>query len=188
MTKNLIVLLVLGTTLASSAAAQMPGELSYDTATARPDTLESKSNRHGEMTAAGFGLGMMSWLAGGIIADSQDRGEHSGFDFPSDQLYVAAAAGAIGMGTGVHLGNARRGNWLLTTATSLTVGVGCTALAAENDQPLWIAAVPLVQIITTVAVESALTDEPPEAPTPPRAQLGLMSQDDRLGLVIGGRF
>lgn len=123
------------------------------------------------LAAAGVVGGAAGLLAGGALgADLTCAGAE-----PVDDLCFLPGAflgGTVGMSlgvpTGVHLANGRRGDWLLGTAASLTVwgaGVGLmAAMGFEGPGALaTFAAVPLGQLVAATAIErdTSTTEEDP---------------------------
>jgi hypothetical protein len=79
-------------------------------------------------------------------------------DDVTDPFIIGSGFGALGLATGVHLGNGRRGNWLLTTLTSGLMGAVGTKIIVESEEPeVWVAVVPALQLAATIAVENLAT-------------------------------
>ena len=109
----------------------------------------------------GIALGTLGFFSGGMVGwaaasgcSADDYCEFRGF------LLGAAIGGTLGMATGVHLGNDRKGNLLLDMLTGAGVwgiGIGTAALTGWDDTATLIAAigVPVAQLFATVAVERA---------------------------------
>ncbi len=109
----------------------------------------------------GVGIGMGGFLAGGLAGLAATSG-CTGDDYCGARGFLigAAVGGTLGMALGVHLGNDRRGSLpldMLTGAAVWGIGIGGAALSDWDDTVTFIAAigVPIVQLLTTVAVERA---------------------------------
>ena len=111
------------------------------------------------------GLGVLGWGIGALAGagiESQSDG-YSGDCCPYEGvLYGGATGGGLGLAIGAHIGNRRRGNFLLDILTSGAVwGAGyllMRSFAADGDyNGLAVTAVilPPVQFVATVLVERA---------------------------------
>lgn len=140
------------------------------------------------MGAGGF---LVGGLAGIAIADCPGT-ENDGICALEGAFFGAGVLGTIGLATGVHLGNDRRGSYALDLVTAggiwgLTIGV-----LAANDWPdtattVAFVTLPIAQMIATVAVERATGDR---AATDRRARelkVGLAPGADG-GFVVAGRL
>lgn len=111
--------------------------------------------------AVGFGLLLgVAGFAGGALIGSAASDECLNADdicIPQAAFFGAAGGGTLGMAAGVHLGNRRRGKFLLDFLVAAAVwGTGIAIAAGSEDQDLRAAvliAIPIVQLGTTVAVE-----------------------------------
>lgn len=133
---------------------------------------DEEGPRHPLLLAAGGVVGgAAGMLAGGLLGgDLTCAGAE-----PEDDLCFLPGAflgGTVGMSlgvpTGVHLADGRRGDWLLGTAASMTVwGAGVGLMAAMGFEGpgavVTFAAVPLGQLVATTAIErdTSTTEEDP---------------------------
>ncbi len=109
----------------------------------------------------GAGLGIGGFLVGGLIGGvlATDCTGHDQCELEA-AFYGAAIGGTLGMATGVHLGNDRRGLlWLdmLTGAAIWGVGYAIAAGSGWDSTVTTITfiAIPITQLVSTVAVERA---------------------------------
>lgn len=95
-------------------------------------------------------------MLGALIALEAEGDQCEDFCIPESIIYAAAATGTTGMAFGVHLGNARRGDFLLDLVTAGGVwAAGFVVLVTSSEGiagPLAVA-IPVVQLAATVAVE-----------------------------------
>jgi hypothetical protein len=112
----------------------------------------------------GAGLGVLGWGIGALAgAAIESQGEGYGDCCPWEGvLYGGAAGGGLGLAVGAHIGNRRRGNFLLDVLTSGAVwGAGyllMRSFAANEDyngMALTAVVLPPVQFVATVLVERA---------------------------------
>lgn len=110
--------------------------------------------------AIGAGGFLVGGLLGGIIADCSNSDSYCALE---GAFYGAGVLGTVGLATGVHLGNDRRGSHALALVTAGSIwGLAIGALAA-NDWPETATTVafimlPIAQMVATVAVERATGD------------------------------
>lgn len=112
--------------------------------------------------AIGVGGFLVGGLAGIAIADCPGS-DDDGFCALEGAFFGAAALGTIGLATGVHLGNDRRGSYALDLATAGGIWGAAIGLLAANGWPdtattATFIALPIVQLVATVAVERAVGD------------------------------
>lgn len=114
----------------------------------------------------GAAIGIGGFLAGGLlgiaIADCPGS-EDDGLCALEGGFFGAAALGTIGLATGVHLGNDRRGSFgldVLTAAGIWGLSIGVLAATGWDDTATTVTfvALPIVQLFATVAVEQAVGD------------------------------
>lgn len=117
----------------------------------------------GSAVGAGIGLGLAGFLVGGLtgvaITHNCTGDEYCGLE---GAFLGAAAGGTFGMALGVHLGNKRRGSFVLDFFTGAAVwGAGIAiASGSEWDNTTTTAAfvaIPIAQLVTTVLVERAVS-------------------------------
>jgi ABC-type uncharacterized transport system permease subunit len=110
----------------------------------------------------GLVLGGVGFVLGaGIAAAVAQDCTSSEYSVWEAAFYGAAAGGTLGMATGVHLGNGRRGNLLLDLLTAAAVwgiGIGIAAASDWNNTVTRVAfvSIPVAQLTATIAVERAL--------------------------------
>jgi hypothetical protein len=105
--------------------------------------------------------GLGGWLAGGIVGAAADRDCYE-LECVEGFLIGAAAGGTLGLALGTHLGNRRRGSFALDVLSGAAVwgaSLGAFYLVGHDldeaaSVAVWIAE-PILQFITTVAVERA---------------------------------
>ena len=113
------------------------------------------------VAASGVGLGLAGFAVGGLIGAGLSGKCTSSDECQAEGAFLGAAVGGtLGMALGVHLGNHRRGNYALDALTGAAVwatGIGI-AVATGSESATWAAFVfiPIVQLVTTVAVERAV--------------------------------
>ena len=113
---------------------------------------------------ASFGLlgGGIGLVAGGLLGaliggnDSDDPDE-AWVNALQGSVIGATIGESIGLASGVHLANDRRGNFVLGTVASLAIGAAGAALVFENQDPpaapIILAATPIAQLIATIMIE-----------------------------------
>jgi len=111
----------------------------------------------GGMIKGGLALGGLSFTSAFFLsAELKDLNVYT--DDVTDPFYIGSGFGALGLATGVHLGNDRQGNWLLTTLTSGLVGaVGAKIIADREQADHWLAVVPAFQLAATITMENLIT-------------------------------
>lgn len=133
--------------------------LAAQTVEPAPDVAATSDGASNRDYLYGIALGTLGFFGGGLVGyaaasscSGDDYCEFRGF------LIGAAVGGTLGMATGVHLGNDRKGSLLLDMLTGAGVwgvGIGTAALTGWDDTATLIAAigVPIAQLFATVAVE-----------------------------------
>ncbi len=114
----------------------------------------------GRSISYGVGLGLAGFLVGGYTAVTLARdciGDYCGLEAA---FFGAAAGGTFGMALGVHLGNRRRGNFLLDFVTGAAIWGAGIGIAASSDwdgdvTKIAFVTIPFVQLAGTVTVERA---------------------------------
>lgn len=111
------------------------------------------------------------------IAIADCPGSDDGFCALEGAFFGAAALGTIGLATGVHLGNDRRGSYALDLATAGGIWVVAIGLLAAGDWPETATTVtfftlPVAQLVATVAVERAVGDRRARQGHAPELSLG----------------
>ena len=108
---------------------------------------------------AGLGLGTAGWFAGALLALEIEENCGGDFCFFDEVIFLGAATGTTGLALGVHLGNARRGDFLLDLGAAGAVwGVGYLLFISSRDRDLagpLAFGVPIAQLAITTAVERA---------------------------------
>ncbi len=105
----------------------------------------------GGLLGGGVGLGL-----GALVGGALGGGDTLCGDDPCG--LAEAIFGAIGgevalLPLGVHLANGRRGNYLLSLLASAGVAAGGLALSGGGDHGEVLAAVPVLQIVTSILIE-----------------------------------
>jgi hypothetical protein len=111
-----------------------------------------------------FGLlgGAGGLVAGGLLgAVIGGNGEDDPDEEWIEALYGSAIGGtigeSIGLATGVHFANNRRGNWAIGSLVSLAIGGLGVKLAYENqdapEAPIILSATVIAQLLATIAIE-----------------------------------
>lgn len=107
----------------------------------------------------GLALGTAGWFAGALLALEIEKDCGEGLCVLDEVIFLGAATGTTGLALGVHLGNGRRGNFLLDLLTAGAVwGTGFVIFIASDNQDLAIplaVLVPIGQLAATTAVERA---------------------------------
>ncbi len=162
----LLLYLVVATNLATAEAQWLiPPTAPYSPRAAAPPAFpaappaEASTERlvlHGALL--GLGGFVAGWIVGGRIGERCDHAEDLCIE--DEEVYGAAAGGTLGLVTGVHLGNRRRGSFvadLLAASAVWVAGMVTANLLSEsqNDDATLavLIAIPIVQFGTTVAVE-----------------------------------
>ena len=122
----------------------------------------------GGSVAGGLVLGGGGFLTGAFAGLALAQGCSSEFCGWRAAFYGAAVGGTLGMAAGVHLGNGRRGSFLLdclAAAGVWTIGIGITAASHWDATvtPIAFVTIPLAQMAATIGIErltSASTTEP----------------------------
>jgi hypothetical protein len=117
---------------------------------------------HSPLLAAA-GLGLLGWGIGAATGIAIEGDSHYGDCCPIEGIiYGGAAGGGLGLAVGAHLGNRRRGSFLLDLLTSGAVwGAGYGVMRAfsdnENSAGMTLTAIvlPPTQYVATVLVERA---------------------------------
>lgn len=105
----------------------------------------------------GLALGTAGWFAGALLALEIEKDCGEGLCVLDEVIFLGAATGTTGLAFGVHLGNGRRGNFLLDLSTAAAVwGTGFLIFVASGNQDLAVplaVLVPVGQLAATTAVE-----------------------------------
>ena len=116
---------------------------------------------HSPLLAAA-GLGVLGWGAGALAGHLVQGDCFEDFCDFEGIFYGGAAGGGLGLALGAHLGNRRRGNFLLDVVASGAVwgvGYGLIRSFADRDDGTGVALtailLPPTQLLTTVLVERA---------------------------------
>ncbi len=108
---------------------------------------------------AGLGLGTAGWFAGALLALEIEEDCGDSFCFFDEVIFLGAATGTTGLALGVHLGNGRRGDFLLDLGTAGAIwGVGYLVFISSRDRNLagpLAFGVPIAQLAITTVVERA---------------------------------
>ena len=156
-----LVLFLLLLLLASPAAAQQ--RLNTFTPALRPEfALQAQQRSTSRLASFGLLGGGLGLVAGGLLGavvggnDSDDPDE-AWVNALQGSVIGATIGESIGLGSGVHLANDRRGNFVLGTVASLAIGAAGAALVFENQDPpaapIILAATPIAQLIATIMIE-----------------------------------
>ncbi len=109
---------------------------------------------------AGIGLGAAGFLAGGLIGGALSYDSDTEYSGLAGAFIGSQIGGTLGMATGAHLGNHRRGNLALDFLTGAAIwGAGIGLVVASQDAtvgPAVFVVIPIAQILGTVAVERAV--------------------------------
>lgn len=111
----------------------------------------------GGMIKGGLVLGGLSFSSAFFLsAELQDLNIYH--DDITDPFAIGSGFGALGLATGVHLGNGRRGDWLWITVASGVVGAAGAKLIIESEEPeVWVAVVPALQLVAAITLENLRT-------------------------------
>lgn len=108
---------------------------------------------------AGLALGTAGWFAGALLALEIEKDCGEGLCVLDEVIFLGAATGTTGLALGVHVGNGRRGNFLLDLSTAAAVwGTGFLIFVASGNHDLAVplaVLVPIGQLAATTAVERA---------------------------------
>ncbi len=110
----------------------------------------------GKLVLAGLGAGAVGWLSGLIIgANLTDRGEYGAL---IGGFWGSAIGGTLGIATGVHLANGRRGNFgydiLMAGGVWMTGAMVLPMLGgADAGVAAFMLGVPIVQLFATASIE-----------------------------------
>ncbi len=119
--------------------------------------VEGDDDPLGGMIKGGLALGGLG-LASGFFLSAELKDLNVYDDDVTDPFYIGSGMGALGLGTGVHLGNGRRGNWLLTTLASGVVGAAGAKIIVESDnKDALVVLVPAVQLVAAITLENLTT-------------------------------
>lgn len=156
---------------------------------ASPLAMAVQGPRGSIEASAGLGLvlGAAGFVAGGFAAGKLADCDGEDFCGLEAAFHGAAAFGTAGLALGVHLGNARQGNYgldLLTAAGVWAAGYGL-ARADGFDSPLSttvLVLIPVMQLVATISVERAEGRAGErDRVSPPSVNVGL---DGRGGLAL----
>jgi hypothetical protein len=162
-------------------------------------SVSEREVRPAHSVAFGVGTGAAGFLVGFLVGSSDD-GDGEGLDDLANGIIIGSAVGALTLPLGVHAGNESQGNLGLVMLTSVLAGGAGWGLAAVLDDPHVVLVTPVLQIVSSVAVEIATTprrspsnepssdDEvgPHDRDWDMRASVGVI--DRQPALLIGGRF
>jgi hypothetical protein len=101
--------------------------------------------------AAGF-------VAGALIFRETSCNE---LDCLAPAFYGGLSGLSVGMPLGVHLANGRRGGYGPALAASLAIGAAGLGAAILADEPRFLVAIPLLQIVSSIGIEQATSRERP---------------------------
>jgi hypothetical protein len=142
----------------------------------------------------GAAMGVGGFPVGGLlgIAIADCSGSDDGFCALEGGFFGAAALGTIGLATGVHLGNDRRGSYALDLATAGGIWGVTIGLLAASDWPDTATTVafftlPIAQLVATVVVERAVGDWRARRSHAPELSLGPTAGDGGM-LVARWKF
>ena len=126
-----------------------------------PVQVPAEPGIHSPLLAAA-GLGALGWGAGALAGHFAQGDCYEDFCELEGIFYGGAAGGGLGLALGAHLGNRRRGNFLLDVAASGAIwgaGYGLIRSFASRDDGVGVALtailLPPTQLLTTVLVERA---------------------------------
>ena len=98
-------------------------------------------------------LGGAAGLAAGAMVGRQ-IGDEGCEDCWADEVFWGAVVGAsVGLATGVHLANGRRGSLANAALASLVIGAGGLLAAGLADGPALLLAIPIFQIAGAITIE-----------------------------------
>lgn len=135
-------------------ALLVPPTMNAAAAMAQTDTAQPKGRSSAVLAFGGVlggGLGMFAGMLGGALLDGDPDPDCIDFCFGPGLVYGFLLGEAVGIATGVHLANGRRGSLPLSALTS--AGVLAVGLVAASEQPELALVVPIGQIIGAVNVE-----------------------------------
>lgn len=118
------------------------------------DGMGARGVSPGWLAAAGVvgaGVGMVAGAVGGAAIDGRPDEDCLDFCFGPGFVLGALAGEALGVATGVHLANGRKGSFLLDLATS--TGVLALGIAVGHEVPSAGLLIPVSQIFGAVVVE-----------------------------------
>lgn len=160
---GLVVALATGPAVSQRLPAQFQSARADDPRAARLSApIPPEPGIHSPMLV-GAGLGVLGWGIGALAGAAIESESTSGDCCPwQGVLYGGAAGGGLGLAVGAHIGNRRRGSFLLDLLTSGAVwGAGflmMRSFAANEDyngMALTAVVLPPVQFVATVLVERA---------------------------------
>lgn len=123
--------------------------------------IEFEPGSNSRMAAYGLLTGAAGLLVGGLVGAALSGRDRDDADSWVESLEGAVIGSTIGeslmLPVGVHLGNDRRGDLLLSMPASLAIGVAGAALARNFDSkkkslPILILT-PIAQIVASIAIE-----------------------------------
>lgn len=112
------------------------------------------------MAAAGLLGGTIGFFGGAYVGAGLASGCAGDFCGIGETIFGAAAGESLGIPLGVHLANGGRGNLLLEILASAGIGaaglmlvIGNSNSADQTASIVTVAATPIVQLITSIAIE-----------------------------------